>query len=72
MSPLTKQAQELVDEFKKRIENLPEEERAEVIKKMTESIATLHKSVERAFKIVKEIKEDPGKTYDPDHLRDFI
>ena len=71
---LSKQAQALIDDFKQRISDLPKEERAAVIKKMTESIAALNTSVGRALDVVQGARDDkaPDGTYDVDHLRDFI
>lgn len=46
---LSNQAQNLIEEFRQRIETLPAEERVEAIKKMTESLEALNQEMRRVY-----------------------
>ena len=61
MGHLTEQAQQLVDEFKRRVNALPPGEREEAIREMTESISALNEDAEKMLGIFSDGKSDAGQ-----------
>lgn len=73
MGRLTEKAERLVAEFKKRIETLPESERDEVIKKMTESISALNEDLKAAYNKLRGTKTaTPEETDTIDNVSEFL
>jgi len=70
MQQLSEQAQKLIDEFRKRINALPAEERVTVIKEMTESISTLNEDVKNTFSVFRH--EDQKGEGSIDDISDFL
>ncbi|MDO8593424.1 MAG: hypothetical protein Q7R59_00805 [bacterium] len=74
MNRLTEQAEKLIDEFRKRINALPAEERGRVMREMTESISALNEEVKDAFAIFRAEDSNKGQKGEGniDNISDFL
>ena len=77
MQQLSEQAQELINDFKSRLNTVPAEEREMVVKKMTESINAINDDVKALFASLQEsmnkkVPEDTDNNNDIEHISDYM
>lgn len=68
MYDLSEQAQKLIEDFEKRIETVPADERNAVLKRMTSHISALNEDAENLLKRLR--STDTGN--DVDHVSEFL
>ncbi len=72
MPQLTEKAQRIVDTFKQQIDLLPESERSDAIKEMTEYLSSLSEEVRGVIRLIHQPSENTGDSNVMDNIKDFI
>ena len=70
MDQLSEQARRLIDDFEKRIEGIPADERNAVLRRMTSHVSALNEEVRNVFEILKSARKKSDG--DADHLSEYL